>query len=33
MQEEQPEPGLELIEMCHYITATEYKGKNIIKMV
>lgn len=32
-QEKQPEPGLELIETCHYIIATEDKGKNIIKMV
>lgn len=33
MQEKQPDPGLELIETCQYIIATEYKGKNMIKMV
>lgn len=33
MREKQPGHGLELIETCHYIIATEYKGKNMIKMV
>lgn len=33
MREKQPEPSLELIETCHYLSETEYKGKNMTKMV